>query len=121
MLVATWRRAPSRSRVVTLASLAVTLAFPFVFTLATLDSIGNIWQGRYVLPYGVGFLLLAGYGLGIRRAESGPKARLVVPAAAFYAVAVPACLLKIRNHELEDYAASFNDGAGTLLRRSLSP
>ena len=38
----------------------VTLAFPFVFTLATLDSIGNIWQGRYVLPYGVGFLLLAG-------------------------------------------------------------
>ena len=111
MLVAAWRRDSTRLRIVTLASLAVTLAFPFVFTLTTLDTIGNIWQGRYVLPYGVGFLLLAGYALGRGRPSSGPKARLVVTVATFYALAVVACLIKVRNNELEGNAASFRDAA----------
>ena len=97
-------------RIVTLASFAATLAFPFA-SLTTLDTIGNIWQGRYVLPYGVGFLLLAGYALGRRRPESDPRTRLVVTAAIFYAVAVAACLIKVRNHELEDNAASLRDAA----------
>ena len=111
MLIAACRGGASRLRVVTLTSLVVTLAFPFVFTLATLDSIGNIWQGRYVLPYGVGFLLLAGYALGRRRPESGPALRLLVPIATFYAVAVAACMIKVRNDELEDHSASFRDAA----------
>ncbi len=111
MLIAACRGGASRLRVVTLTSLVVTLAFPFVFTLATLDSIGNIWQGRYVLPYGVGFLLLAGYALGRRRPESGPALRLLVPIATFYAVAVAACMIKVRNDELNGNSASIRDAA----------
>ena len=94
-----------------LASLVATLAFPFAFTLTTLDTIGNIWQGRYVLPYGVGFLLFAGYALGKHHPWSRPRARLVVTGAIFYAVAVAACLIKVRNDELEYNAASFRDAA----------
>ena len=109
LLVAVWRRGSARARVVTMVSLIVTLMFPFVFTLATLDSIGNIWQGRYVLPYGVGFLLLAGYALGSLRTEAGPPPRVLVPAAAFYAVAVAACLIKVRHDELTRSPASFHD------------
>ena len=97
MAFAAWRHASRRVRIVTLASLAVTLAFPFAFTLTTLDTIGNIWQGRYVLPYGVGFLLLAGYALGRSRPSSGPRTRLAVTVATFYAVAIVACLIKVRN------------------------
>ncbi len=111
LLAAAWRRGSVRARLVTLVALAVTLVFPYVFTLATLDSIGNIWQGRYVLPYAVGFLLLAGYALGSLRTGAGPTPRVVVPAAASYAVAVAACLIKVRNDELEDNLASIQDAA----------
>ena len=118
MAFAAWRQGSRRVRNVTLASLAVTLAFPFVFTLTTLGSIGNIWQGRYVLPYGVGFLLLAGYALGRSRPSSGPRTRLAVTVATFYAVAIVACLIKVRNAELGDNPASVRDAACTHLRRS---
>jgi hypothetical protein len=111
LLVAAWRRGSARARLVTMVSLAITLLFPFVFTLATLASIGNIWQGRYVLPYGVGFLLLAGYALGSLRTETGPPPRVIFPGAAFYAVGVAACLIKVRHDELEDNLASIQDAA----------
>ncbi len=111
MLVAAWRRGSPRARLVTMVSLAVTLVFPFVFTLATLESIGNIWQGRYVLPYGVGFLLLAGYALGSLRTEAGPPPRVIGPAAAFYALGVAACLIKVRHDEITSNVASSEDSA----------
>lgn len=111
LLVAVWRRGSARARAVTLVSLTVTVLFPFAFTLATLDSIGTIWQGRYVLPYGVGFLLLGGYALGSLRTEAGPPRRVLVPAAVLYTVAVAACLIKVRHDELEDNLASAQDAA----------
>jgi hypothetical protein len=111
MILAAWRRDSTRVRQVMLVALLVTLAFPFVFTLATLDAVGNIWQGRYLLPYGVGFLLLAGYALGRANHRSVLPSRLVVPAAAFYGVAVVACMIKIRDDELAHNSASISDGS----------
>lgn len=111
LLVAAWRRGSRRARLVVLVSLAVTLVFPFVFTLVTSASIGNIWQGRYVLPYGVGFLLLAGYALGTRSTEDGPRLRILYPAGAIYGVAIAACLLKVRGDELSDNPASLHDAS----------
>ena len=111
ILAAAWRRGSARARLVTMVSLAVTLVFPYVFTLATLDAIGNIWQGRYVLPYGVGFLLLAGYTLGSLRTQAGPMLRTLVPSTAFLAVAVAACLIKVRHDEITSNVASSEDSA----------
>ena len=111
LLVAAWHRGPARARLVTLTCLVVTLLIPFVFTLATLEAIGNIWQGRYVLPYGVGFVLLAGYTLGSLRTQAGPHLRTLVPATAFLAMAVAACLIKVRNDEITGNLVSSADPA----------
>ena len=108
LVAAAFRHDRTRVRKVMLASLAATLLFPFVYTLATLDSIGNIWQGRYMLPYGVGFLLLGGLALG-RHTKSGPATRVLVPAALAYGFAIAACLIKVRSDELSDNPATLGD------------
>ena len=111
LVAAAWRCGPSRARTIMLLALVVNVTFPYAFTLATLDTVGNIWQGRYLLPYGVGFLLLAGYALGSRRTEAGPTARVLVPAVAAYGIAIAACLIKIRNDELASNPAAVHDAA----------
>jgi hypothetical protein len=81
-----------------------------VLTLATSAGRGNIWQGRYGLPYGVGFILVAGL-----LASLGPAARAALswkvsgPALTLYGVVVAACLLKVRADELDDNPASVAD------------
>ena len=64
-----------------------------------------------MLPYGVGFLLLAGYALGSLRTEAGPPPRVIGPAAAFYALGVASCLIKVRHDELTDNPASLHDAS----------
>lgn len=111
LVVAAARAAHGRHRVVLLGSLAVAILLPLAATLATYDGTEIIWQGRYGLPYGVGFVLLAATLLA-ERPEPHPLARgAVVAAAAAYAVALAWCLLQVRHAELTDNPASVADPA----------
>lgn len=101
-----WRRGAPRVRMTMLGAVLVSLAFPFVMTLLTLQSMGNIWQGRYLLPYAVGFLLLAGYAMDARGLDWIVPRRVLLPAAVLYGIAVAACLLKVRADELRATASA---------------
>lgn len=104
------RRSPSRDTLVMFAALAVALALPVVLTLATSEGRGNIWQGRYGLPYSVGFILIAGYLSGVgSRFPARLSWKVAGPALVLYGVAVAACLLKVRADELNDNPASVAD------------
>ncbi len=77
----------------------VVLALPLALTLATEGDRGVIWQGRYVLPFGVGLLLMAGYALA-RVNAVGLGLRFIAPAALGLTVGISACLIKVRNDEI---------------------
>ncbi|MCW2817187.1 MAG: hypothetical protein JWN84_4642 [Nocardioides sp.] len=98
-VVAGWRAARGRSRAALALAVLVPLLLPVALTAATAASQGVIWQGRYVLPVGVGLVLLAG-----RMAERGAPGRMAarwpVVGGAAAAAAVAACLLKVRADEL---------------------
>jgi hypothetical protein len=111
LVVGAARAVHGRRRVVLLGSLAVALLLPLAATLATYDGTQIIWQGRYGLPYGVGFVLLAATLLA-ERPERRPLARgAVLAGAAAYAVALAWCLLQVRHAELSDNPASVADPA----------
>ena len=49
------------------------LAFPFVTTMSSYDTLGAVWQGRYGLPFALGMVVLAAYALDRSgRALPGP-------------------------------------------------
>lgn len=103
------RRTTRRLRWAIVVTLVASQLLPLVFTLTTLGSIGSIWQGRYGLPYSVGFVLFAGYALGLRHQRAIP-ARVVAPGVVLYGVGFAACLIKIRNGEASR-SVSFDDPA----------
>jgi hypothetical protein len=80
-------------------SVAVTVLLPVALTLATMGDRGVIWQGRYLLPFGVGVVLLSGFALA-RTNRGGVGLRSIVPAALGLAAGVAACLVKVRNDEV---------------------
>jgi len=111
LFVFAFRGASRRERAVLSLAAATAYAIPLVFTLATLDTVGDIWQGRYGLPYGVGAVLMAGWMIGRRHASHPLRWWLTALAGAFYSVAVSACLIKVRANELDDNRASIADPA----------
>ena len=98
-----------RERMVLLASLTVALTLPVVLTLVTLKSTGVIWQGRYGLPYAVGFVLVAGVIRGRHVSRCSLPWSLTIPCLFGYSVAVVACLLKVAHIEMSGNAASASD------------
>jgi hypothetical protein len=98
-------------RIVLALSVVTALVFPVAFTLATQPSIGNIWQGRYGLPYAVGALLLAGYLVSLVRPRGVLPWRLTIPAVGSYGTALVACWVKVRDVELADNSASIQDAS----------
>jgi xanthine/uracil permease len=111
LLLGVRRGSPREERVV-VGSLVVALGLPVVLTVLTLEQHGNIWQGRYGLPYAVGFVILAGYVVGVHaRPDERLPWRLTVLAVVPYGVAVSACLIKVRANELSDNPASRGDPA----------
>ena len=80
LVVAALRRAHGWSRAGLVLCALLALFMPVAPTLATMHSEGLVWQGRYVLPYGVGLLLLAGVVLARGRARSAPGPTLVATA-----------------------------------------
>ena len=112
LLFAGLRFAPSRERIVIAASFLAALVLPFAATWATADGRGVIWQGRYGLPYSVGFVLMAGAVVAWRGSFRSPRHPWpVVIALALYGSTLAACLLKVRGQELRDNTASMADTA----------
>jgi hypothetical protein len=60
LLVAGFRQADRRGRLVLLVAFGLALFLPIVLTVATYDAAGVIWQGRYGWPISMGVVLLAG-------------------------------------------------------------
>jgi predicted membrane protein DUF2142 len=58
-----WFVAARRVRLALLAVLTMSALVPTAITLATFDTFGTSWQGRYTLPFSVGLLLLCGLAL----------------------------------------------------------
>lgn len=105
LLVVASKRSGARDRTVMYLSLLGALTVPVALTVATMGDRGVIWQGRYGLPYAVGFVLIAGYLVGMRSSRDVPR-RWVVPALCAYGVAIAACLIKVRGAELAHNPAS---------------
>lgn len=111
LVIAGVRVSRGRDRAALLIAVCVTLAFPVVFTLATLSTVGDIWQGRYLLAYGVGFVLIAGRNIGGYAATPRVRSVAVVLGGVAYGVAVAGCLIKVRNDELSENVASVRDSS----------
>lgn len=94
LLVHAWQLAARRDRLVLAAVLVVTLAVPVVLTLLTRGDVGVMWQGRYGLPLGVGFVILSGTIIQ-GRASADPPVGLLVPVAVAMAAAWAACYAKV--------------------------
>ena len=99
LVVRALRAAGRAERSAIVCATVVVLTMPLALTLATEGGRGVIWQGRYILPFSVGVLLLAGQALS-RTGSTGPSFRVVLPAALSLAGGIAACLVKIRNDEL---------------------
>jgi len=67
MLVLSVMHAARAISFVVALSLLGAILLPLVLTLVTRSSQGVIWQGRYGLPYSVGFILMAGLALEVGR------------------------------------------------------
>lgn len=93
------RRGTTGARCSIVLAAALTLALPVALTVATMEGRGVIWQGRYLLPYSLGLVVLAGVALS-RRHIGALSRRTGATAAVGIWVAVAACLVKIRNDEV---------------------
>lgn len=100
MTVVAFKVGTRRERLVLALALAIAFALPVVLTLLTRDGRGVIWQGRYGLPYNVGFVLLAGIVLARRFPMDRLPSLMVWPSVMLLWVASAACLIKVRDHEL---------------------
>jgi len=80
------RRASRQGRTALVAVLLVSTVVPVAATVATYEQIGFAWQGRYMYPYSMGFLLICGYILDRSRRAPGMNNAWPVWAAAALAV-----------------------------------
>lgn len=104
-------RAHPRGRALVWIALGTALVMPFAATALTSGSReGVIWQGRYGLPFAVGFLLLAGFALD-RGDRRGPPVWLSALACVTAATATIISVLHVRSDELSDNPASVSDAS----------
>jgi hypothetical protein len=111
LLVAAFRAGTRREQTVLGVSVGTFVGFPVAFMLSPLGPDANFWQGRYMLPYGVGVLLIAGYVLAVRVGGKWLTRPLIYVGSATYAAGVGACWIKIRHDEITSNPASENDSA----------
>jgi len=109
LVVIAFREGTRRERAALSSAIVIAVVLPLAFTLATLDNVGDIWQGRYGLPYAVGVLLLAGVIRSQHHPAAAPSWKVSGSTGVLYAVAVVACLLKVRADELNQNEASVAD------------
>ncbi|GAB2752776.1 hypothetical protein GCM10027020_00880 [Nocardioides salsibiostraticola] len=95
----------TRQRVALGSALLISIILPVVLSLPTSAERGVIWQGRYGLPYSVGFVLLSSVIL-LRSRRRYPSWRFVILCLGVYGVAMGAAYLRVRDNELLDDSAS---------------
>ena len=110
LLFASLRAARLGERLVISVTFLGALLLPFAATWASSNESEVVWQGRYGLAFGVGFVLLSGLVVGERsRLRFGEPRKRAVPTSIVllaYGVATAACYLKVRGNELSANSAS---------------
>lgn len=74
-----------RERIAIGAVITLALLVPFTITVATMDDFGFSWQGRYTIPFSLGFVFLAGVTLD--RVRLRAPVRVLALALLLYVVA----------------------------------
>ncbi len=94
-------RAGARARLGMATCALVSLALPFVFTVATYAQAGPIWQGRYGLPYSFGVVLIA--ALAVNTLPASHRLRIGVPVAmaAFLAIAMTVSVVAVQLRQIK--------------------
>lgn len=120
MVWASWRRSESaRLRRVMFWLFVTTLVVPVALSIVFMPSLGNIWQGRYELPFVVGLLPLAGLLLDDARFAPVEGPKLVVIAGVCLVVAQVVCVVNVERMELLRPASandsSWHDPGGVVL------
>ncbi|GAB3266101.1 hypothetical protein GCM10027448_43080 [Nocardioides dilutus] len=102
LLVAAVRHGDSSARRAVVLSALLCLAVPSVLVALTLESRGGIWQGRYLLPFMAGVMVLAGLALDHARWRIGRRDRgLHLLAVAMLAVAHVVSVVHVQLAELD--------------------
>lgn len=100
LVVASFRVAGSRGRLVLTLTMLVGLGLPLLLTALTYEGRGAMWQGRYGLPFTVGIVLLAAHLLDVTDWSSRLEDGVHLMGAALLAIGTGACLLKVLRMEL---------------------
>jgi hypothetical protein len=88
-----------RLRVVLLLAAGLSLAVPFLLTVATIRVSGPIWQGRYGIPFHMGLILMATLALERRSIPRGVAVTLIAVASAALAAAHEISIVHVLRHE----------------------
>lgn len=104
LTVVALRDARGTSRLALGLGCVTALLFPIVLTALTYSGQGVIWQGRYGLPFAVGFLIIA--GIILDRSQRQQSFVVVATAGVGLTAASVACLSKITHDELSRSASS---------------
>ena len=85
LLLAALRLGDRRERWGLAGTAGLSLVIPLVITVATMDDFGFSWQGRYTIPFSLGFIVMAGSVLDRRRLPA--PAPLLIAAGALFGIA----------------------------------
>jgi len=109
MLVTAIRSAHAARRLALLLVVTLSVGVPLALTLATMQSIDVIWQGRYMLPFLVGLPLMC--GLVLDRSGWAPveRRRLVPLGIAMLGIAQAISVAFVVRDELNNNPASVDD------------
>jgi hypothetical protein len=89
-----------RGRATLLLLTALTFLVPAAITFATYDGVAPGWQGRYALPYTVGFMLLCAPGLALL-ARTGARRALAAALVAALLLVQVACVVFAFEQQLD--------------------
>jgi hypothetical protein len=96
---------PARVRRVVTALAVGTVVLPVLLSLAFMNSVGAIWQGRYILPWAIGILPLCGLALDDAGFAPNEGRRLAGLASVFLAISQVICPYHVQQLELERHAS----------------
>ncbi len=99
----------TRTRLTLLLTIAVSALVPLAVTLATIESLGKTWQGRYGLPFSVGLFVLAGLALSHRGPPLRAWSRWLPLLAILLSIAHATSTVSVYDKELRNDAARASD------------
>lgn len=109
MFVMALRQSSGRLRQGLVVGLILTQVLPLALTVASIRSVGLVWQGRYALPFVGGLTVLAGVALERGRAREIPRPVLAALAGAYVVVQVT-CIGAVYHRELGNPVSAADPG-----------